>query len=221
MKQLILFQCIDILVNGQKMRQCYRENMAQLMSERYGKMTDTWKSADEKIVADWAYYHADLNFSGEDGIEDIHESLFRVTRALFTITKTPEPSKSEITALANELMSIPCNDVLLPDALSAIEKCQEKGYTLGTFSYLLENQIKAVTAQIPSLEYVFGSDTLNRYEHDTMYFRKLIAHLKTSPDRIVIVAHSPQTLATATQSGMKSILVRQSPASLENELANL
>lgn len=221
MKQIILFKTIGLLVDGQKMRQCYRENMAQLMSERYSKSVDVWQSADEQIIADWSYYHADLNFSGEDGIDDIHESLFRVTRALFTITKTPEPSKIEITALANELISIPCKGTLLPDALSVIEKCRENAYSIGTFSYLLENQVRAISAQIPQLDYVIGADTLNHYEHDLMYFRKLTTHLKLSSDKIIIVANSPQTLVNATQAGIESILVRQSPASLENELTIL
>ena len=122
---------------------------------------------------------------------------------------------------ANELISIPCDNVLLPDALSAIEKCREKGYAIGTFSYLLENQVRAISIEIPKLQATIGSDTLNHYEHDVMYFRKLTAHLKTSPDRIVIVAQSSQTLAMASQAGMNSILVRQSPASLKNELAKL
>lgn len=194
MKQIILFKTIGLLVDGQKMRQCYRENMAQLMSERYSKSANVWSKADEQIVADWTYYHADLNFSGEYGIDDIHEALFRVTRALFTITKTPEPSKIEITALANELISIPCKDILLPDALSAIEKCRKNAYSIGTFSYLLENQVGAISAQIPELDYVIGADTLNHYEHDLMYFRKLIAHFKLSSDKIIIVTNSRKSV---------------------------
>ena len=217
----ILFQSIGVLVDGQKMRRSYRDNMARLMSERYGTSPEVWKAADEQIVADWSYYHADLNFSGDDGIEDIHEALFRVTRALFRIAKVLEAPKSEITALGNELISIPCQNVLLPDVLSAIEKCQEQGYAIGTFSYLLENQVRAITAEIPGIAHVIGADTLNHYEHDSMYFRKLLAHLKTSPDKIVIVANSPQTLAMANQSGMQVIPVRQSSASLESELATI
>ena len=219
--KIILFQCIGLLVDGRKIRQSFRENMAQLMSECYGKSVDAWKAADQQIVADWAYYHADLNFSGEDGIEDINEALFRVTRALFTIANVPEPPKAEITNLAKELISIPCKNMLLPDVLPAIEKCQEQGYTIGIFSYLLENQIRAITAEIPDLEPIIGADTLNHYEHDLMYFRKLAVRVKASPDKIRIVANSPQTLAIASQSGMQAIPVRQSSASLESELVNV
>ena len=216
MKQIVLFNCIGLLVDGSKIRQSFRENVAQVMSERYGKSRDVWKVADEQIVADWASYHADLNFSGEDGIDDIHEALFRVTRALFTIAKVPEPPKPEITALASELISTPCKNVFLPDVLPALEKCRKNGYSIGTFSYLLEKQVRAITAEIPDVEHIIGADTLNHYEHDLMFFRKLIAHLKTSPDKINVVTNSPQTLAVASQAGMTILPVRQSLASLKN-----
>lgn len=214
----LLIKCIGVLVDGHKMRQCYRVKMAKIMSERYGKSPEFWSAIDEQIVTHWADYHADLNFSGEDGIADIHEALFRVTRALFTIGKIPEPPKPDITALANELISSPCKEVLLPDALSVIEKCRKKGYTIGTFSYLLEKQVKAITAEIPNLQHVIGADTLNHYEHDAMFFRKLSTHCRVSPDKIVLVATSPQTVAAATQSGMHAISVRQFPVALEKQL---
>jgi|GEM_PF-5876994 len=221
MQKIILFKCISVLVDGHKMRQCYRANMVKIMSERYGKSPEFWSAIDEQIVTHWDDYHADLNFSGDDGIDDIHEGLFRVTRALFTIGKIPEPPKPDITALANELISSPCHDVLLPDALPVIEKCQEKGYSIGAFSYLLEKQVKAIMAEIPNLQHIIGADTLNHYEHDSLFFKKLYAHLHTSPDKIIIVATSPQTIAAATQSGLQAIPVRQSSVALEKELAHM
>lgn len=117
----VLINCIGILVDGHKIRQCYQQNMAQVMSEHYGKSPEFWQTIDQQIVADWASYHADLNFSGDDGIIDMYEALFRVTRALFTIGQVPEPEKPEITALANELIATPCdNSVILPDRKSVV-----------------------------------------------------------------------------------------------------
>lgn len=219
--QLLLFRDIGVLLDAQAMRQNYRQNMAQLMTKRYGQSPAVWLSADEQIVADWANYHADLNFSGDEGIVDIHEGLFRVTRALFRIANIPAPPKPEITALAQDLISMPYQTIIFPYALSVLEKCQQAGYRLAIFSYFLQKQAQALCADIDGIEHIIGADTLNHYEHDRHYFAKVSAYLGLSPDTITVIVHSPQTHASAIQSGMNAFLVQQSSAVLYQTLTHL
>ena len=212
--QILLFRDMGVLLDAQAMRQVYRQNMAQLMSERYGQSLDVWLSADKQIVADWASYHADLNFSGDDSIADIHEGLFRITRALFRLANIAEPPKPDITALAQDLITMPYHNITFPHTLSIVEKCQQAGYQLVVFSYFIQKHAQALCSDIKNIEHIIGSDTLNHYEHDVNYFRKISAYLKVSPDTITVIVHSRFTYANAIQSGMKAILVQQSSAVL-------
>ncbi|MEM9953661.1 MAG: hypothetical protein AAF846_18780 [Chloroflexota bacterium] len=221
MNKTILINCIGILVDGQVMRQCYRHNMSQVMSARYGQSPDFWQTVDQKIVADWASYHADLNFSGDDGIIDMYEALFRTTRALFTIGNVPEPEKPEITALANELIATPCdNSVILPDSNNSLSQLTEKGYRVGVFAHLLETHLKAITTSLKMIDHHIGADTVSHYEHDQTYFLKVASYLKTPPEQITVITRHATTAQSASQAGLKSILVEQFSAlsidSLEN-----
>lgn len=221
-KKILLFKCIGVLVDGRAMRQNYQNNMAQIMTKRYGKSPDIWLSADKQIVADWADYHADLNFSGEDGIADIHEGLFRVTCALFKITQVDEPSKSEITVLAQDLMTVPyTQDIFFAGVLDVLERCQQAGYEIGIFSYFLQKQVSGMFQNIPHIKYIIGADTLNHYEHDANYFLKLSSHLKTSPNNVIVISNSAQINSAAIQTGMNTLLVGQSSALLKQELKHL
>lgn len=210
---ILLFDCVGMLIAGHKMRRCYQHNMAQIMSARYGQSPAFWQAVDQKIVSDWASYHADLNFSGDEGIADMHEALFRVTRALFTIANMPEPPKPDITALSQDFISVPCDDsIVLPDVRATLAKYHEVGHRLATFAHLLNRQLKAITAPLPMIRQHIGADTLNHYEHDTQFFVKVAHYLKTSPENIAVITQRPATSDKASQSGFKTVLVRQSSA---------
>ncbi|MGB7342020.1 MAG: hypothetical protein WBC91_24205 [Phototrophicaceae bacterium] len=207
---IVLFDAIGLLVDGRRIRQCYQANMIQVMTARYGKSPDFWRLIDQQIVEDWASYHADLNYSGEDGIADMYEGIFRLTRALFTIANIVEPPKPDITALAHHLMTLPCDrKVLLADVYETLIAYQQKGYQLATFGYLLHLQLVSMMAALPMITHHIGADTLQQYEHDRQYFMKITTHFKTSADQITVLTPHPQTFYAASQAGLRSQLVRQ------------
>src|SRR5687767_2817663 len=99
MKHLIFHlnvYCIDGMISFY-----YRQNLSQMLSEIYGDRS-AWFSAYDKVLADWDSYHADLNFSGDDGMADMREARFRIMRALFRIVGKPEPNQDEIHRLADK-----------------------------------------------------------------------------------------------------------------------
>jgi len=223
MTHFLLFDLIGVLVEAKTVRQQYRANLAQIMSARYGNTPDFWRKIDQQIVEDWASFHADLNFSGDDGIADMHEALFRVTRALFTMAHISEPPKPEITTLANDLISTP-HGVLLPDVLPMLEKCQKQGCQIGGMSYFLDAQTTAIlhsTALEKYIKITVSPDTLNHYDHDARFFEKVRHHLQVQSEQITVISHSVLTHTAAIQSGINAVLVRQSAASLDIDLTEI
>ncbi len=102
------------------------------------------------VVADWDSYYADLNLSGDDGIADMWEGIFRTTRALFRLTGIPEPDKSELIALSRELPGLAAegSDVLYPEVPEVLAELDDAGLLLGVISHAPTNQIRAVLAPV-------------------------------------------------------------------------
>ncbi|MGJ3240279.1 MAG: hypothetical protein ACFE0Q_16350 [Anaerolineae bacterium] len=218
---LLIFQTIGVLVDRDRWRERYRQQMAYYMAQHYGQSSAFWAQVDEALVADWASYHADLNYSGQDGIADMREGLFRTTRALFTIAQLPEPPHAEITRLSQTLAGLPISRALFGDVMLFLGRCRQQGYTIGAFGYLLRAQIRALTHDIPHLAHAIGADTLDHYEHDEAYFMKMSAHLQREPATISIVVISPTIATIAQQAGLHAYRVRQSDTPLISELATL
>ena len=84
---------LNILVDPAFFRAHYQIDLADIMHSRYGKSQQFWIDIQERIFADWASYHADLNYNATDGVADMCESPYHVTRTLFRLAQISEPSK--------------------------------------------------------------------------------------------------------------------------------
>ncbi|MBZ0286389.1 MAG: hypothetical protein K8I30_02155, partial [Anaerolineae bacterium] len=126
----IFFNLPGTLVDGARLRSGYAEQLGLLMAERFGGNPDLWIGARLHILKDWDSYFADLNFDGDDGVNDLWEGELRVTRALFRLTGIPEPDGPTLAALSRELpyqVSRHC-DVLFPDSQPVIQALHQAGY---------------------------------------------------------------------------------------------
>ena len=75
--------------------------------------------------------------------------------------------------------------------------------------------------RIPEIDYHIGADTLNHYEHDTLFFEKLALNLKRSPSQMAVITTSNKTSTQAKQAGLASIFVAKSPVSHTQILESL
>ncbi|MEL6405693.1 MAG: hypothetical protein AAFR81_15100 [Chloroflexota bacterium] len=198
---------LNALLDAQRYRNNYANGVARIMSARYGGKQADWLIIQQNIFADWASYHADLNYSGEDGMADIREGQFRVTRALFRLANIKEPSKAEITSLAQTLVSEAPrtgNNFDMPAQQFLQTLTMSPAVNITVTAYFCEAQARAIlTASGHTGISVIGADTFQHYEMDTHYFRYLHQYLKpNSPDsqRIYLDTHA-DTLQHAQKAG--------------------
>ncbi|MEL6524866.1 MAG: hypothetical protein AAFQ07_04060 [Chloroflexota bacterium] len=173
---------LNALLDAQRYRNNYANGVARIMSARYGGEHADWLTIQQNIFADWASYHADLNYSGEDGMADMREGQFRVTRALFRLANICEPSKAEITSLAQTLVSeAPLADTHfdIPAQYFLQTLTMSPAVNITVTAYFCEAQARAILNTSGHTDIaVIGADTFQHYEMDTHYFRCLHQHLK-------------------------------------------
>lgn len=189
---LILFDIL-LLVDKAKLRQIYADGICIIMQERYGLAKNDWCSAHTQIIRDWDDYFADLNFSGDDGFADFREGYFRVTRALFRITNTTEPDKSELHKLSRELLTkAPTyGDALTDEAKETIQAARQNGFQLAVMTYLTADNARGVLqgAEVDEhFRYVIGFDSFEKFERDRHFYRSLARYFKVDADNRLIVA---------------------------------
>lgn len=212
----IFFDVHDVLVDRTRLGESYTERLGVIMTERYGFTADAWTGAYRRILADWDSYYADLNLSGDNGIDDMWEGIYRTTRALFRLTGAPEPDKPELTALSRELPGLAAQggDVLYPEATEVVERLDEAGLILGVISHSLINQIHASLA--PILHHfkgpIWGADNAGRFDKDVQRFRSAADSAGAALENCLMLDDKQEPLLNAKRAGMHAIQIRRDPA---------
>lgn len=212
----IFFDVHDVLVDRAHLGQFYSASLGNIMAQRYGLTAEIWTAAYRSILADWDSYYADLNLSGDDGIADMWEGVYRTTRALFRLTGTPEPDKPELTALSRELPGLAAQggDVLYPEVPDVLERLDSAGIILGVISHSLINQLNASLA--PVLHHfkgpVWGADNAGRFDKDVERFLSAARNAQAVPQNCLMLDDKQEPLLNARRAGLHAIQIRRDPS---------
>lgn len=202
-----------VLIDPHRLHRCYSAALGQFMAERYGGDPAAWERASHKIEADWDSYYADLDFGGDDCVEQMWEGEFRVTRARFRLTNTPEPAHDELIALSREIpAAIPSRcSAAYPEARAVLEWLDAAGITLNVTTHALEAPARASLAGSELLQCfkgrVIGTDTLGRFRKDASYYRRAAHLLGVDPARCAVVDDSAEAVEGAKRVGMETVFV--------------
>jgi FMN phosphatase YigB (HAD superfamily) len=212
----IFFDVHDVLVDRTRLGELYTERLGVIMTERYGFTPTAWTTAYRQILADWDSYYADLNLSGDDGIADMWEGIYRTTRALFRLTGAPEPEQAELTAISRELPGLAAQggDVLYPEVPEVVERLNSAGLTLGVISHSLINQIHASLA--PILHHfkgpIWGADNAGRFDKDVQRFQSAALSAGAVLENCLMLDDKQEPLLNARRAGMRTIQIRRDPS---------
>jgi FMN phosphatase YigB (HAD superfamily) len=209
----IFFNLIGTLVDSRQFQPCYSSHLGQVLAARYGKAPDDWVRAHESIAADWDSYYADLDLTGDDGMDHYWEGMLRTTRALFRLTRADEPDLPTVTQLARHLPALAAEgcDALYDDVRPTTAQLGAAGFRLGIASPALSTQARALLHSGGVLAHFSGTilapDTAGQFGHDAQFYR-LAAHLTgVEPDRCLVVDHLHAHLHAAHTAGMHTVLI--------------
>lgn len=220
----IFFDLHRTLVESQRITRCYAKQLGQVMTARYGGNPDQWTCANRLILADWDSYFVDLNI--DEDIHDLWEGELRVTRALFRLTQTPEPSLAEIEKLSWELPELATQhcDALYPDCKPLLKHLHAAGYTLGICSGAIVAQIRGTLRGGGVLEYfngpLVGPDVTGHFPRDARFYRIAAHQAGVDARYCMVVDDLVRNLAGAKAAGMAAVQIcrdqkpSQSPADL-------
>lgn len=207
----LLFDLYGTLVDSARLYPCYAAQLGRVMADRYGGDPAAWADANRRIVADWDSYYADLDLAGDDGVNHMWEGQFRVTRALFRLTHTPEPAQAELTALSRELpyLATRACDALYPDARDLLPNLQETGYRLGIASHTTTIQARGTLEGSGILDLftgpILGPDVTGHFAKNKAFY--LSANLP--PENVLVVDDSLDGIRGAKAAGMKAAFLRR------------
>lgn len=209
----IFFDVHDVLVDRAPLSRHYAESLGRIMAARYGSTPDAWAQANRRVSADWDSYYADLNLSGDEGLADMWEGLFRTTRALFRLTGTPEPSKAELTALAQELPGLAAQgcDALYPEAADVLAQLDAEGLVLGVISHALVTQVEITLAAVRQhfRGMIWGADNAERFDKDAQRYLHAAYAAHTTPENCLALDDKVMPLVCAREAGMQTIQIRR------------
>jgi FMN phosphatase YigB (HAD superfamily) len=221
----IFFDIYGTLADSTRAKLCYATALGQIMASRFGGVPKNWTEANLKIVADWDSYFADLDLSGDHGIEDMWEGEYRVTRALFRLTRTPEPDKIVITALSRELpalASAAC-DALYPEVGAVMRALHQRGVKLGIASHALEGQARGVLRAGGILDLfsapIWGIDAAGQFEKDADFYRNLARTARVDPTLCLAVDDQAAPLSAAREAGMQTVHIRRGKAAASGHVS--
>ena len=209
----IFFDLHGVLIDSSRLLPCTAQQLGAVMAERYGSTPSQWTAAYNRVRADWDSYHADLDFDGDEGLSQVYEGLYRVTRALFRLTQTPEPPHESLRTLSRDLpalMSRAC-DVIRSEARPVIVALNAHGFRMGVTSYLLESQTQALLEGGGIKPYfsvgVFGVDTLEQFRRDTLYYQRIGVRSGIPAVQCLVVDRVSAHLEAARSAGMQAASV--------------
>lgn len=204
----IFFDLHGTLIDSHALHPCYTQGVVELMTARYRGSAEAWASANRQIVADWDSYYADLDLGGDDDTAHMWEGLFRITRALFRLTDTPEPSKAEISALSKEIPAIAPRkcDAFFADTKPILKRLHEAGYTLGISSHALVEQARSLLIGGGVNEYfggmILSPEVTGRFNKDATFLRYALDHWSLKADTCLLVDDDDFALREAKTLGM-------------------
>ncbi|MBE2267330.1 MAG: HAD family hydrolase [Anaerolinea sp.] len=208
----LFFDLHGVLIDPRRNSQCWSAALGRFMAERFGGTPAAWERANHQIEEDWDSYYADLDFGGDDCVEQMWEGVFRTTRAQFRLTGTPEPPHDALIALSREIPgTIPraCASAY-PEVAAVLARLVAGGITLSVTSHALETQVRATLEGSGLLDYfgaVIGTDTFGRFHKDAAYYTRAAQHLKVDPRRCAVLDDRPEPVEGAKLAGMETIFV--------------
>jgi FMN phosphatase YigB (HAD superfamily) len=188
------------------------------MAQRFGGSADAWAQANLAIVADWDSYFADLDFDGEDGIDDLWEGELRVTRALFRLTGVKEPDGSALAALSRELpyLATRYSDCLYADSKPVMGALYGAGFVLGVATHVISPQARGTLEGGGVLDYFRGPllcpDVTERFRKDRDFF--LAAHIP--PENCLVIDDGIEGIRGAKAAGMCTVHLRRDRVSCQS-----
>ncbi len=207
----MFFEVPGVLVDRAALRLAYSRNLGQIMAERYGLTPLDWTNAYHQVLSDWDSYYADLNLSGDDGIADMWEGLFRTTRALFRLTGSTEPAKADLIALSRELPALASRgcDTLYPEAADVLAQLDTAGLILGVVSYSISAQLAALLDPVRQhlKGALWGADNAERFEKDTQRYQLAALHAQVAPEACLVVDDQPLVLENARKAGIQTLQI--------------
>ncbi len=207
---VVYFDLIGALVDSDALLPCYTDALARTLRARFGGDLARWHSAVRGVFADWDSYYADLNLSGDDGIADMWEGLYRVTRGYFRLADMPTPAQPALTALSRSLpgeAAAACA-ALLPGALDALKWLSRAGIRRGVTTYLTADHARGLLRGGAALTLIdapiLTPETVERFERDQTYFEIAARRAGVDPDSCLLVSASMDALQTARAAGMRT-----------------
>ena len=214
----IFFDLHGTLIDGAALHPCYSAALGQYMAKRFGRTAGEWANANRRVLADWDSYYADLDLSGDNGIEDMWEGLLRTTRAMFRLLDVPMPERSTLRALSREIPGIVTRDcnALFPDARPVIERLCAAGYMLGVTSHALEDQSRGLLRGGDVLRYfaapVVGPDTVERFSKDEVFYAFAARRAGVDPADCLTIDDSLQSVEGARAAGFQALYIARRPS---------
>lgn len=209
--QHILFDLHGTLVDSARLRLFIADEVGRMMAARYGQDAKGWAAAYARIQADWHSYFADLHLSGDEGMANLREGLFRTTRALFRLMDTPEPDMDHIHALATTLASESARvtvAVLFDDVLPMLADISQRDVHLHVCSDTFAKQARTLLESAgiaDQFEHVFGMDTLGQLDRDAAYYDLIAGRCGTSAGVCLVVDDDQRHVRAAKASGLQAV----------------
>ncbi len=207
----VFLEVNDLLIDGARLQAYYECQLGCVMAARFGGNAAVWSTAYRRVLADWDSYYADLNLSGDDGLADMQEGMFRTTRALFRLACAPEPEKAALTALARELPALASrgHDALCPEAAKTLQALSGAGIVLGVISHRTAAQLQALLE--PVLPHfrgtIWGADNAERFDKDVPRYLAAASRAQAVPGNCLVADPNRRALVQARAAGMQTLPV--------------
>ena len=220
----LFFGLHGTLVDSQRVQAAYPLEVGKVLAARYGDSAEHWTQAYRLLLADWDSYFADLNL--DEDISDLWEGEFRITRALFRLTGTPEPDHAELQRLSRELpeQAAQGQDTLYPDCKNVLHTLYAAGYTLGLCSGSLTARSRGLLRGGGVLAWfrgpLVGPDTAGHFRPDAL-IRAAVQQAPVSPAQCMLVDHQAEMLAAAQEAGMTALHLQRPASALHALLDHL
>ncbi len=206
----ILFDLHGTLVESDhRLPACYATELGKYMAGRFGGLAEQWSEANRRVVADWDSYYADLDFTGDRGLDDMWEGMIRTTRALFRLTGTAEPDLATITTLSRELPYHATRycDAFHADARPTLERLRAAGYSIGVASHTTVAQAKG-TLEGGRLAHLFDgplvcSDVAGCFGKSAKFYRSS----GLLPESCLVVDDQAEGINGAKAAGMRAVQI--------------
>lgn len=206
----LFFDLFGVLVDREKLHDCYCQALGRIMADRYGLQPETWTAAYRQVVADWDSYHADLDFGGDDGLADMREGRYRTTRALFLTANIPEPPHTALQSLARWLpvaASQQC-DGAYPGIQPALMGLVQRGYTLNVIAQLFADRVRGILTGAGLIDAIRGAvitpDAAEHFHQDAAFFRYAALVAQANPAQCLVISKDDDLLAGAQAAGFQA-----------------